>query len=63
MYYEVTIYCNTEVETEVEADCFKIDKDELMSFIKFLTTRINNLHRFSVLLKRTYLYSKSLITI
>ena len=53
MYYEVTIYCNTE-NAEVEADCFKIDKDELMSFLKFLTTRIKNLHRFSVLLKRTY---------
>lgn len=54
MWYEVTIYYNTEVENEVEADVFNIDKDELMSFIKFLTTRINNLHRFSVLLKRTY---------
>jgi len=53
MYYEVTIYFNTE-NAEVEADCFKIDKDELMPFLKFLTTRINNLHRFSVLLKRTY---------
>jgi len=53
MYYEVTIYCNIS-ETELEADCFKIDKDELMPFLKFLTTRINNLHRFSVLLKRTY---------
>ena len=54
MWYEVTIYYNTEVENEVEADVFNIDKDELLSFIKFLTTRINNLHRFSVLLKRTY---------
>lgn len=53
MWYEVTIYCNTEVETEVEADVFNIDKDELMSFIKFLTTRINNLHRITILLKHT----------
>ena len=52
MWYEVTIYCNT-CETEVEAYVFNIDKDELMSFIKFLTTRINNLHRFTILLKHT----------
>ena len=51
MYYEVTVYCNTEVENELEADCFKIDKDELHKFLVFLTTRVHNLHRFSVLLK------------
>lgn len=50
MWYEVTIYYNA----EVEADVFNIDKDELMSFIKFLTTRINNLHSFTILLKYTY---------
>jgi hypothetical protein len=50
MYYEVSIYYNA----EVEADVFNIDKDELMSFINFLTTRINNLHSFTILLKYTY---------
>jgi hypothetical protein len=47
MYYEVTIYYNT----EVEADVFNIDKDELMAFINFLTSKINNLHSFTILLK------------
>jgi hypothetical protein len=50
MYYEVTIYYTD----EVEADVFKIDKDELMSFVNFLTTRINNLHSFTILLKYAY---------
>ena len=34
MFYEVTIYYNTEVENEVEADVFNIDEHQLMSFIK-----------------------------
>lgn len=50
MYYEITIYYNAEVEPDV----FSIDKDELMSFITFITTRINNLHSFTVVLKYTY---------
>lgn len=47
MYYEITIYYNT----EVDSDIFSVDKDELLSFITFITTRINNLHSFNVVLK------------
>jgi hypothetical protein len=47
MYYEVTIY----YKAEVDSDIFSVDKDELMAFINFLTTRINNLHSFTILLK------------
>lgn len=45
MYYEVTIYYNA----EVDSDIFSVDKDELLSFITFITTRINNLHSFNVI--------------
>jgi hypothetical protein len=47
MYYEVTIY----YKAEVDSDIFSVDKDELLSFITFITTRINNLHSFNVVVK------------
>ena len=49
MWYEVTIYYNA----EVDSDIFSVDKDELLSFITFITTRINNLHSFNVVVKQS----------
>jgi len=45
MYYEVSVY----YKGTIEADCFKIDKDELHKFLVFLTTRVHNLHSFNVI--------------
>ena len=45
MYYEVSVY----YKATIEADCFKIDKDELHKFLVFLTTRVHNLHSFNVI--------------
>ena len=44
MYYEVSVYYKG-----TEEDCFKIDKDELMAFVNFLTTRINNLQCINII--------------
>ncbi|MFA7030338.1 MAG: hypothetical protein WC179_08695 [Candidatus Cloacimonadaceae bacterium] len=49
MWYEVTIYYNA----EVDSDIFSVDKDELLSFITFITTRINNLYSFNVVVKQS----------
>lgn len=43
-YYEITIYL---VET-AHPYTFKIDENELISFIKFITETHNNLHSFVV---------------
>ena len=44
MYYEVSVYYKG-----TEEDCFKIDKGELMAFVNFLTTRINNLQCINII--------------
>ena len=48
MYYEVSVY----YKATIEADCFKIDKDELHKFLVFLTTRVHNLQCFNVMVKQ-----------
>ena len=47
MYYEITIYYNA----EVDSDIFSVDKDELLSFITFITTRVYNFHSFNVVVR------------